>query len=118
MIEEGSRSSFIFFYDLSLAAIEIIHGDLFKNKSLEGLDIDHLELYLEYMTTQYRYSNTLVHISSIKAGDIVEIDGKHHTVNQNHIKRDSFVGTTLFGNSYRLGTLPVMKVNILTKGMI
>lgn len=70
-------------------------------------------------TTQYKYSNTLVHISSIRPGDVVEVDGKHHTVSKKHIKFDPFIGYTIFGNSYRLNTLPVMKVNIFhAKGMI
>lgn len=51
-----------------------------------------------------------VHISQISAGDTIERDGKLTTVNSNHIKRDSFMGITLFGDSYNLGNKPVYKV--------
>ena len=51
-----------------------------------------------------------VHISEIKAGDtIVCRDGKIRTVCQNNIKK-SFIGTTLFGDSYNCGYILVEKV--------
>lgn len=52
------------------------------------------------------------HISRIRAGDTVLHDGKQQTVCQSNLKRDSFMGITLFGDSYRLGYLPVQKVVI------
>ena len=51
-----------------------------------------------------------VHISQISVGDTVELDGKLTTVGANHIKRDSFMGITLFGDSYNLGTKAINKV--------
>lgn len=51
-----------------------------------------------------------VHISQISAGDTIEHYGKLTTVSGNNIKRDNFLGTTLFGDSYNLGTKPVNKV--------
>jgi hypothetical protein len=51
-----------------------------------------------------------VHISQISVGDTVEHCGHLRTVNANHIKRDSFMGITLFGDSYNLGTKTVNKV--------
>jgi hypothetical protein len=51
-----------------------------------------------------------VHISQIAAGDTIEHEGALRTVSGNNIKKDSFMGTTLFGDSYRLGTKPVNKV--------
>lgn len=51
-----------------------------------------------------------VHISQISAGDTIEHYGKLTTVSENNIKRDSFLGITLFGDSYNLGTKPVNKV--------
>lgn len=51
-----------------------------------------------------------VHISQIKTGDTIEHEGQLRTVNANHIKRDSFMGLTLFGDSYKLGTKAVNKV--------
>lgn len=49
-----------------------------------------------------------VHIDSIRAGDCVEHDGRFMTVCRNDLKR-GFMGITLFGDSYRLGTVPVVK---------
>ncbi len=53
----------------------------------------------------------LVHISQISKGDtIVANDGKLTTVCTNNIERGGFCGDTLFGDSYRSGTIPVQKV--------
>lgn len=51
-----------------------------------------------------------VHISQISAGDTIEHNGKLTTVSGNNIKRDSFMGVTLFGDSYHSGHKPVNKV--------
>lgn len=52
-----------------------------------------------------------VHISEIRPGDtILHSDGKIRTVCSNNIKRDSFMGISLFGDTYRLGTIPVKKM--------
>ena len=51
-----------------------------------------------------------VHISQISAGDTIEHCGYIRTVSGNNIKRDSFMGITLFGDSYNLGTKAVNKV--------
>lgn len=50
-----------------------------------------------------------VHISQIMAGDTVEIDGVAKTVSGNNIKR-GFMGKTLFGDSFKMGTVPVKKI--------
>lgn len=50
-----------------------------------------------------------VHIDTIRAGDTVEINGILKTVCPGDIK-SGFMGTTLFGDSYRLGAVPVIKV--------
>jgi len=48
-----------------------------------------------------------VHISRVRVGDAVLCtDGKVRTVCHNSFS-NGFMGTTLFGDSYRLGTLPV-----------
>lgn len=44
------------------------------------------------------------HISDVKAGDTVEHNGDLRTVCQRDIKRDPFMGTSLFGDTYRCGT--------------
>lgn len=54
-----------------------------------------------------------VHISTISPGDtILDKDGIFRTICANNIKRSGFMGTTLFGDSYRLGTQRVKKVLI------
>lgn len=49
------------------------------------------------------------HISLIKNGDTVIHNGNEMTVNNHNIK-SGFCGTTLFGDSYRMGTIPVQVV--------
>ncbi len=51
-----------------------------------------------------------VHISNIRQGDTIKCkDGFIRTVNKEFIK-NGFMGVTLFGDSYKLGTEPVLKV--------
>ena len=51
-----------------------------------------------------------VHISEIRPGDtIMHTDGKERTVCRNNIRRDGFMGISLFGDTYRLGIMPVKK---------
>lgn len=57
---------------------------------------------------------TEVHISEIRPGDtILHTDGKIRTVCRNNISRDSSMGLSLFGDTYRLGTIPVRKVTFV-----
>lgn len=51
-----------------------------------------------------------IHISQIKAGDTIIHNGQLTTVCKNNIKHDTFMGTSLFGDTYRSGTVPVKKV--------
>lgn len=53
----------------------------------------------------------LTHISLIRPGDVVEVDGVQKTVCRGDI-RQGFMGRTLWGDSYRLGTVPVRQVLI------
>ena len=55
-------------------------------------------------------TKTHKHISDIKAGDTVEHNGELRTVCNNNIKRDPFMGTSIFGDTYRCGTRPVVVV--------
>ncbi len=60
------------------------------------------------------YTIKEIHISEISHGDtILHTDGKITTVCRNNIKK-AFNGITLFGDSYRLGTLPVKKITYFT----
>jgi hypothetical protein len=51
-----------------------------------------------------------VHISRIRAGDTIFHDGKDMTVSKKDIKRDAFMGISIFGDSYRLGTILISRV--------
>lgn len=51
-----------------------------------------------------------VHISLIRGGDVVICsDGLARTVNKKDLKR-GFMGITLWGNSYRMGTTLVERI--------
>ena len=56
------------------------------------------------------YHTTPVHISGIRPGDTILFDGHLRTVCDSDIKFDGFTGITIFGDSYRIGMLPVHKV--------
>jgi len=45
-----------------------------------------------------------IHISQIKSGDTVIHEGQIQTVSGSNIKHDKFMGVSLFGDSYRLGS--------------
>jgi hypothetical protein len=51
-----------------------------------------------------------VHIASIRAGDTVMHDGQMRTVCNNNIGGDALSGRTIFGDSYKLGLIPVQRV--------
>jgi hypothetical protein len=52
-----------------------------------------------------------VHISTISNGDTVIHESKMRTVNaKDHISRSEFMGVTLFGDSFKLGTVLIEKV--------
>lgn len=48
-----------------------------------------------------------VHISTICAGDTILHDHSVRTVTNSNIKRSDFMGITIFGDSYKLGTVLV-----------
>ncbi len=51
-----------------------------------------------------------VHISKIRAGDAIVHQGKVRTVSNNDFGESAFMGVTIFGDSYRLGTTTVKRV--------
>lgn len=54
-----------------------------------------------------------VHISEIRPGDtVIHTDGRIRTVCKSDIHRSQFMGISLFGDTYRLGTIPVKKLII------
>jgi len=58
------------------------------------------------------YTIKPVHVSTIKSGDTVEIDGVLKTVSKKDIKTGGMMGTTLFGDSFKAGTTKVKKAII------
>jgi hypothetical protein len=50
------------------------------------------------------------HISNIRQGDTVIHNGEARTVGKNDIKHGTFMKSTLFGDSYSLGTRSVKLV--------
>ncbi len=59
-----------------------------------------------------KIKTVFVNVSQISAGDTIVFDGKITTVNKENIKRDPFMGITLFGDSFKLGKKLVEKVII------
>ncbi len=54
-----------------------------------------------------------IHIDSVKAGDTILHDGVLTTVCKKDIRTSTFMGRTVFGDSYVLGNKPVIKVNLV-----
>ena len=54
------------------------------------------------------------HISDIRIGDTVMHNGEMKTVGKNNLKYDSFMGYSLFGDSYKLGRQAVEVVIFFT----
>lgn len=59
-----------------------------------------------------KYNISLVNIDEIIAGDTVMHNDKMMTVSNSDIKQSSFMGTSLFGDSYNHGHKLVKKVII------
>lgn len=55
-----------------------------------------------------------VHISQILPGDTVQHNNKITTVNKEYIKYCSFMGKSIFGDNYRLGTKLVKRIIFVT----
>ena len=53
---------------------------------------------------------THVHISQIKQGDTIKHNGKITTVCKSNIKTCSFMGVSIFGDSYNSGYKLVQKI--------
>lgn len=55
-------------------------------------------------------SYKLVHISTIRHGDVVIHGEKERTVGKKDVSHGGFMGSSIFGDCYRLGQVPVKKV--------
>lgn len=53
-----------------------------------------------------------VHISEISAGDTIKHNGVDMTVCKKDIKYCSFMGISIFGDTYQSGHKPVLKINL------
>ena len=62
------------------------------------------------------FTESVCHIDSIKPGDTVRHKGDIVTVGAKDLKHDPCMGRTLRGDSYRLGTLPVIKITYQVVG--
>lgn len=63
----------------------------------------------------YIYTIKEVHINQVVPGDtILYIDGEIKTIGKSNIGGDSFMGKTLFGDSYYSGHILVKKVTFVT----
>lgn len=51
-----------------------------------------------------------IHIDLVRPADTVFHDGKARTVCPADLRRDAFMGRTLFGDSYVLGRRPVLRI--------
>ncbi|AET42334.1 hypothetical protein DSS3P1_03 [Ruegeria phage DSS3-P1] len=51
-----------------------------------------------------------IHIDAVRPGDVVLIDGVARTVCLSDLRQSVFMGRTLFGDSFRLGRVPVVRV--------
>lgn len=51
-----------------------------------------------------------IHISKIQWGDTVFHNGKVRTVGKTDIKHKNFMGSSLLGDSYKLGKIPVIRL--------
>ena len=79
-----------------------------ENYGDETLLVDNNEIITHLPRVQSKVQDT--HISKIVVGDIViNRNGDTVTVGNKDLKK-GFMGTTLFGDSYKLGTVPVKKV--------
>lgn len=58
----------------------------------------------------YAYTTVPCHINALQVGDTVLHKGGLVTVCRRNPKRRGFMGTTLLGDCYRLGALPVTRV--------
>lgn len=57
---------------------------------------------------------TKKHINLVKVGDLILCkDGEVRTLNAEYLHLNTFCGTTIWGDSYRLGTQPVQVVTNL-----
>jgi len=67
--------------------------------------------------SNYLYDIKEVHISTIKWGDTVMCnDGHMRTVGKTDISYGGFMGSSLFGDSHKLGRIPVKKIIFKTLG--
>jgi len=56
-----------------------------------------------------------VHISDIKPGDWIVHNGEERTVCEGNIKKDDgFMGRSIFGDCYRCGYRPVLRITYLS----
>ena len=58
----------------------------------------------------HNFREVACYISDLRIGDTVLHAGRVATVGRENLKRDQFMGVTLYGDSYRIGRLPVVRL--------
>ena len=64
---------------------------------------------------QYCFTIENMHKDHIRVGDTILLHGELKTVCNNNIRRGGFCGTTIHGESFKLGLEPVKKVHFVQK---
>lgn len=80
-----------------------------RRVALVGIESGDTYYQWDYKKEGDGFKRESVHIDTIRVGDTVEIEGVLKTVCRADLKPNTFMGTTLFGDSHRLGTVPVIK---------
>ena len=62
----------------------------------------------------YRFTIENTHKDNIRVGDTILLDGELKTVCRNNIRKGGFCGTTIRGESFKLGLEPVKRVHFVT----
>lgn len=56
-----------------------------------------------------------VHISTLQRGDLILHAGEVKTLTNSNLKRDAFMGASIYGDSYNAGHKPVTLITNLNK---
>lgn len=62
-----------------------------------------------------KVNRSQVHIRTIQVGDTIEHGGHVVTVGQKDLRNDMFMGVSIFGDTYSLGSKPVTKIEFPTQ---
>jgi len=74
--------------------------------------VNQLEQIIEELNSEQmnQFKTEDVHISTVSVGDTVLHYGKARTVGRENLSYELLMGHCIFGDSYRVGTKPVIKL--------